>query len=73
MARRTLIDFFADVAPLSGEFLVYDDGYRTWSYRYDEVGAAARAFADADPYAKAGLFESVEVQAYNWVFNKPEA
>ena len=34
---------------------------------------AARALADADPYAQAGLFESVEVKAYNWVFNKPEA
>lgn len=34
---------------------------------------AARAIADADPYAKAGLFESVDVKPYNWVFNKPEA
>jgi uncharacterized protein YciI len=33
----------------------------------------ARAIADADPYAKAGLFESVDVKPYNWVFNKPEA
>lgn len=33
--------------------------------------AAARALADADPYAKAGLFEAVEVKAWNWVFNKP--
>ncbi|MGO7043473.1 YciI-like protein [Rhizobium acaciae] len=38
-----------------------------------ETKEAARALADADPYAKAGLFESVEVKAYNWVFNKPEA
>lgn len=38
-----------------------------------ETIEAARAIADADPYAKAGLFESVEVQAFNWVFNKPEA
>lgn len=33
----------------------------------------ARALADADPYAKAGLFQSVEVKPFNWVFNKPEA
>jgi uncharacterized protein YciI len=38
-----------------------------------ETIEAARAIADADPYAKAGLFERVEVQAFNWVFNKPEA
>ncbi|WFS00465.1 YciI-like protein [Rhizobium tumorigenes] len=35
--------------------------------------ADAQALADADPYAKAGLFESVEVKPFNWVFNKPEA
>ena len=33
----------------------------------------ARAIAEADPYTKAGLFQSVEVKPYNWVFNKPEA
>lgn len=33
--------------------------------------AAARALADADPYAKAGLFDAVEIKAWNWVFNKP--
>ena len=33
--------------------------------------AAARAIADADPYAKAGLFQSVEVLPWNWVFNNP--
>lgn len=38
-----------------------------------ETIEAARAIADADPYAKAGLFESVDVKPYNWVFNKPEA
>lgn len=38
-----------------------------------ETIEAARAIADADPYTKAGLFQSVEVKAFNWVFNKPEA
>jgi len=45
MARRTLIDFFDDLASLDGEFLVYDDGYRTWSLRYRGVVDAAHAFA----------------------------
>lgn len=35
--------------------------------------AAAKAIADADPYTKAGLFETVEIKPYNWVFNNPEA
>lgn len=35
--------------------------------------AAAQAISAADPYAKAGLFETVEVKPWNWVFNNPEA
>lgn len=34
---------------------------------------AAKALAAQDPYAQAGLFESVEIKPYNWVFNNPEA
>lgn len=33
--------------------------------------AAAKAIADADPYAKAGLFEAVQIRPWNWVFNNP--
>ena len=36
-----------------------------------EDRAAAEALATSDPYAKAGLFDSVEVRAWSWVFNKP--
>ena len=32
---------------------------------------AARAIAAADPYAKAGLFATVDIQPWNWVFNNP--
>ena len=35
--------------------------------------AEAEAIAAGDPYAKAGLFESVDINAWNWVFNKPAA
>lgn len=31
----------------------------------------ARAIAAADPYAKAGLFASVDVRPWRWVFNAP--
>lgn len=34
--------------------------------------AEAQAIADGDPYAKAGLFESVDIKPWNWVFKKPE-
>ncbi len=45
MARRTLLDFFADLSTIDGEFVVSDDGYRTWSYTYADIAAASRAFA----------------------------
>lgn len=38
-----------------------------------ETLEAAKAIADSDPYAKAGLFESVDVKPFNWVFKNPEA
>jgi long-chain acyl-CoA synthetase len=45
MLRRTLIDFYADLSSTDGEFIVYDDGYRSWSYSYRHIGAAARSCA----------------------------
>jgi len=45
MPRRTLIDFFTDLSSTAGEFVVYDDGYRSWSYSYAEVTTLARQFA----------------------------
>ncbi len=37
-----------------------------------ESPEAARALADADPYAKAGLFASVTVRRWNWTVNNPD-
>jgi long-chain acyl-CoA synthetase len=45
MPRRTLIDFYTDLSSTAGEFIVYDDGYRSWSYSYAEVTTLARQFA----------------------------
>lgn len=33
----------------------------------------ARALGEADPFFKAGVFESVEVKPWTWTFNNPEA
>ncbi|HMF61210.1 MAG TPA: AMP-binding protein, partial [Vicinamibacterales bacterium] len=44
MPRRTLIDFYADLSTIDGEFVVYDDGYRSWSYSYAQIAAASEAF-----------------------------
>jgi long-chain acyl-CoA synthetase len=43
--RDTLIDFFADLSKARGEFLVYDDGFRSRGHSYGEVANAARALA----------------------------
>ncbi len=45
MPRDTLIDVFTDLAATRGEFLVYDDGFRSVSRSYEDVGRAARALA----------------------------
>ena len=45
VARDTLIDFFGDLSQARGEFLVYDDGFRSRSYSYGEVANAARGLA----------------------------
>ena len=35
--------------------------------------AAAQVVAENDPYARAGLFESVRIQPWTWTFNNPAA
>jgi uncharacterized protein YciI len=35
--------------------------------------AEARAISDRDPYAKAGLFASVDIRPWNWRIKNPEA
>jgi uncharacterized protein YciI len=35
--------------------------------------AEARAMAEADPYAKAGLFESIDIRPFRWTINNPDA
>jgi long-chain acyl-CoA synthetase len=68
MARRTLHDFFDDLSSTAGEFLVYDDGYRTWALTYQETAAAARAFARRLRDAGIGKGRAVIV----WSENRPE-
>lgn len=55
--------FLDEAGKPNGSLVVIDAGDK----------AAAEKLASADPYAKAGLFESVEIRPWNWVFNKPQA
>src|SRR5919106_998614 len=68
MVRRTLIDFFEHLAEIPGEFLIYDDGYRTRSYSYREVTRDARVFAAA--LDAAGITKGQHVVI--WSENRPE-
>ncbi len=45
MPRETLIDFFDDLSNKKGDFIVYDNGYRTWTYTYREVVLSAKSFS----------------------------
>ncbi len=58
----------ADVATERGPFLVYDDGFRSHSYTYEEFAAAARGFAAS--LQTAGLKKGDKVVF--WSENRPE-
>src|SRR5436190_3393293 len=72
MTRRTLLDFFADVtsdsAAKNAQFLAYDDGYRTWTWTYGDLAAAAHRFAGRlrDEHIAAGQAVAI------WSENRPE-
>jgi uncharacterized protein YciI len=56
----------------AGPFLG-DDGKPFGSLLVIEAAdkAAAEAILAEDPYAKAGVFGSTEINQWNWTFNKP--
>jgi long-chain acyl-CoA synthetase len=68
MHRDTLVGFFEDLGSKTGEFLVYDDGFRTRRYRYQDVAAAARGFAGR--LHETGLRKGDAVLL--WAENRPE-
>ncbi len=56
-----------------GPFL-NDEGTPCGSLVVIEAGSRqeAETIAADDPYAKAGLFESVEIRQWNWILKNPE-
>ena len=68
MKRDTLLDFFADRINSAADFLVYDDGYRTYTYSYDEISRAARRFSER--LVTAGIQPDDKIII--WSENRPE-
>jgi len=76
--RPAHVDFLKSLGKtlvLAGPFLADDGTTPTGSFLLVEAAdkAAAEALAAGDPYAQAGLFASVTVQAYKIVFLNPPA
>ena len=68
IARETLLDFFASLKDGREEFLVFEDGFRTWRYSYAAVADAAESFARR--LHEAGI--SKGDKAVLWGENRPE-
>lgn len=64
-----------DAVKFAGPYLGDDGEAMTGSLIILEAAdrAAAEAFAAADPYAKAGLFESVDIRPWKWAIGNPDA
>lgn len=72
-AHLAFLESLGDNLKAAGPFLG-DDGKPVGSLviiKADDA-AGAQATAAADPYAKAGLFSSVEIKPWNWVIKNPE-
>ena len=72
MTRRTLLDFFEDVpagpSAKHAQFLAYDDGYRTWTWTYGDLAAAARGFAQRLRHERITAGQAIAI----WSENRPE-
>ena len=62
-ALKTAGPFTTDEGSPIGSLVIIEAGTR----------ADAEAIAKNDPYAKAGLFASVEIRAWKWAIKNPEA
>ena len=65
MVRRTLIDVFDDLALIESDFVVHDDGYRSWTWTYAQVATAARTFAARLASSGIGTGDKVVVWSEN--------
>ena len=74
-AHREHLDALGAKLKLGGPFTNEDASEMNGSLLVVETDtlAEARAIADADPYAKAGLFADVQIRPWNWIKGNLEA
>jgi uncharacterized protein YciI len=67
------LESLGDALVLAGPFTEADGETSNGSLIVIEAASpeAARKIASNDPYAKAGLFASVDIRPWRWVFNNP--
>ncbi len=68
MRRDTLLDFFADLADLPNQFLIYDDGFRIEQRTYRQTAQAARGLTVR--LREAGVRKGDKIVI--WSENRPE-
>jgi hypothetical protein len=73
-AHLEFLQSWRDSVKLAGPYVTEDNSAMTGSLivvEADTLGAA-KAFAAADPYARAGLFTSVDIRPWIWSVGDPE-
>lgn len=69
------LEGLGDALKFAGPFTAEDGETMNGSLVVVEADSlqAARAIADGDPFAKAGVFASVEIRPWKWSINNPDA
>ena len=75
LAHLEYLEAHAAAVKFAGPYLAEDGEAMTGSLIILEADdrATAETFAAADPYAMAGLFESVDIRAWKWAIGNPDA
>ncbi len=68
MPHQTLLDFFAEIVKAEGDCIIYDNGLRSWSYSYAQLGRDAHALAAR--LIQAGIAKGDKIVI--WGENRPE-
>ena len=68
------LENLGEILVFAGPFTMEDGATMNGSLVVIEATSlkAARAIADGDPFAKAGLFASVEIRPWLWTMNNPD-